>query len=341
MKLGLQLGYWQRTPYQGLVELTQEAERLGYNSVWTGEAYGSDAWTPLTWVGAHTKKIRLGTSVMQISARTPTCAAMSALTLDHLSEGRVIVGIGVSGPQVVEGWYGMPFKQPLARTREWIDIFRKVIERKMPVEHAGQHYQLPYTGAGSMSLGKPLKSITHPLRPHIPIFIGAEGPKNVAQTLEIADGWFPIFLSPYHWDIYGGILDNAPKGFEFILTGIGVHVNDNLEEALLPTKQMLALYIGGMGARNVNFHKQVIERMGYTDEAQQVQELYLAGEKDKAVAAVPDRLADEISLSGPKERIVERLQDWKKTPLTEMVIGRTDNLKNDIDRLRFFAEITL
>lgn len=341
MKLGLQLGYWQKTPYQGLVELSQEAERLGYNSVWTGEAYGSDAWTPLTWVGAHTKKIRLGTSVLQISARTPACAAMSALTLDHLSNGRVVMGIGVSGPQVVEGWYGMPFKRPLERTREWVDIFRKIIAREQPVTADGRQYPLPYRGEDSLKLGKPLKSITHPLRPRIPVFIGAEGPKNVAQTLEIADGWFPIFLSPYHWDIYDGLLAKMPKNFEVILTGLSVQVNDNLAEALLPIKWMLALYIGGMGSRDMNFHKQVVERMGYAAEAEQIQDLYLAGEKEKAVAAVPDRLADEISLSGPKERIKERLQDWKKTPLTEMVIGRSDNLEKDIDTLRFFAELML
>lgn len=341
MQLGLQLGYWQSQPYQGLIELTQEAERLGYRSVWTGEAYGSDAFTPLTWVGAHTKKIRLGTSVVQISARTPTCAAMSALTLDHLSGGRVVMGVGVSGPQVVEGWYGMPFARPLLRTREWVDIFHQVLAREAPVKYSGKHYQLPYEGEDSMGLGKAVKSITHPLRKRIPIFIGAEGPKNVAQTLEIADGWFPIFLSPYSWDIYDGLLDKMPAHFEVVLPSMAVQINDNLSEALFPTKWMLALYIGGMGARNMNFHKKVIERMGYADEAQQIQDLYLAGKKDEAVAAVPDKLADEISLSGPKERIAERLQDWKKTPLTEMAIGRTDNLEKDIETLRFFAELVL
>lgn len=341
MHLGLQLGYWQRAPYQGLIELTQEAERLGYRSVWTGEAYGSDAFTPLTWVAAHTSKILLGTSVLQISARTPTCAAMTALTLDHLSNGRMLMGIGVSGPQVVEGWYGMPFKKPLLRTREWVDIFNAVIAREQPVSYQGQHYHLPYQGADSLGLGKPLKSITHPLRSKIPVLIGAEGPKNVAQTIAIADGWFPIFLSPYHWDIYGGLLDNLPKDFEVILPAMAININDDLEQALLPTKMMLALYIGGMGAKDMNFHKQVIERMGYADEADIVQNLYMQGKKEEAVKAIPDKLADEISLSGTKDRIKERLQDWKKTPLTEMAIGRTDNLEKDIENLRFFAEVVL
>ncbi len=341
MKLGLQLGYWQSQPYEGAIELVQEAERLGYDSVWTGEAYGSDVFTPLCWVGAHSSKIRLGTSVMQISARTPTCAAMTALSMDHLSGGRFIMGVGVSGPQVVEGWYGQPFSKPLARTREWVEIFRKVLAREEPVDFQGEHYQLPYRGEGAWGLGKPLKSITHPLRKRIPVFIGAEGPKNVAQTFAIADGWFPIFLSPYSWDIYEDVLKDKPDDFEIVLSSMAVNIDDNLENALLPVKFTMALYIGGMGAKDRNFHKELITRMGYGEEAQRIQDLYLAGDKEAAVKAVPDKLVDEISLCGPKARILERIQDWKKTPVTTMTVGRTDNLEKDKDTLRFFAEAVL
>ena len=197
LKLGLQLGYWQAQPPEDPVGLAQEAERLGYDSVWTAEAWGSDAFTPLAWIGAHTSKIRLGTSVVQLSARTPTATAMAALTLDHLSHGRLTLGLGVSGPQVVEGWYGQPFSKPLARTREYVDIIRQVLRREAPVRSDGPHYPLPYTGEGSWGLGKPLRSITHPLRADIPIFLGAEGPKNVALAAEIADGWLPLYYSPY------------------------------------------------------------------------------------------------------------------------------------------------
>ena len=338
MKLGLQLGYWQRHPYPKTVELAQEAERLGYDSVWTGEAYGSDAFSPLVWVGAHTKTLRLGTSVAQLSARTPACAAMTAMTIDHLSGGRFIMGIGVSGPQIVEGWYGQSFRRPLERTREWLDIFRQIVAREQPVQLLGGSFRLPYDGEGSMGLGKPLKSITHPLRKKIPVFIGAEGPKNVAQTVAIADGWFPLYMSPYNWNIYGDLLDNLPPDFEVVMPAISISVNDDLAQALMPTKFMLALYIGGMGARHMNFHKELVARMGYGDAAQQIQDLYLDGRKEEAVAAVPDQLADEISLSGPRARIAERLADWKKTPLTTLAVGRTDNFERDVENLRFFAE---
>ncbi len=341
MKLGLQLGYWQKTPYAGALELALEAERLGYNSVWTGEAYGSDAFMPLCWIGAHTSKIRLGTSVMQISARTPTCAAMTALSIDYLSGGRFVMGVGVSGPQVVEGWYGQPFAKPLGRTREWLAIFRQVIAREAPVEFQGEHYQLPYRGAGSWGMGKALKSITQPLRPHIPVFIGAEGPKNIAQTLQLADGWFPLYLSPYRWSMYEDAMKNAPANFEVVLPSIGINVADDLQQALLPVKYMLGLYIGGMGARDRNFHKELVSRMGFAEAADRIQELYLAGDKEAAVQAVPDDLADEISLSGPRERILERLQDWKKLPIDEIAIGHTGNLENDKNNLRFFAEALL
>jgi F420-dependent oxidoreductase-like protein len=338
MKLGLQMGYWQKGPIPNMVGLAQEAENLGYDSVFTGEAYGSDALTPLTWIGAHTSKIRLGTSVMQISARTPACAAMSALTLDHMSNGRLTLGIGVSGPQVVEGWYGQPFNRPLERTREWIDIFRQVIAREGPVTLDGKQYQLPLKGG--MNLGKPLKSITHPLRSHIPVFLGAEGPKNVALAAEQFDGWLPMFISPYRMDIYDESLKNRPDDFE-IPVSINIHVNDNLDEALLPTKWMLALYLGGMGAKNDNFHKNLMGRMGFGDAAQEVQDIYMGGDVEKAVNAVPDALADEISLSGPKDRIKERIQDWKKTDVTSLIVGRKETAEESLDVVRFMAEVTL
>lgn len=336
MQLGLHLGYWNRNPYPG-IEIAQEAERLGYNTVWTAEAYGSDAISPLAWLGAHTSKIRLGTSVMQISARTPTAAAMTALTMDHLSNGRFILGVGVSGPQVVEGWYGQQFKRPLERTREWMQIFRKVIKRE-PLEFMGNQYQLPYQGPESLGLGKPLKSITHPLREHIPVFMGAEGPKNIALATEIADGWFPIFVSPYRMNIFDESLKNKPENFE-IPAMVQVNINDNLKDALLPTKMMLALYVGGMGAKDENFHKNLMERMGF--DVQEVQDKYLAGDHWGAFEAVPDALADEISLSGPVDRIKERLVDWKKSPITQIMISRTEDPKEDINRIRQFAELVL
>ncbi len=340
MKLGLQLGYWQKQPPLHALELTQEAERLGYDSVWTGEAYGSDAFMPLAWIGAHTSKIKLGTSVMQISARTPTCAAMTALTLDHLSGGRLILGIGVSGPQVVEGWYGQPFDGPLERTREWLQIFRQVLERK-PVEFQGEHYQLPFSGPGSWGLGKPLKSITEPLRSDIPVYLGAESPRNVSLACECFDGWFPLFMSPWSWDVYQDILPKAKKDFDIFMPSISVNISDNLEEALLPTKHTMALYIGGMGARNRNFHKEHLSRIGFAEEAEKIQQLYLSGDREGAVKAVPDRLADALTLSGPKERIVERLEEWKKTPLKGLAVAHSGDLQKDIETLRFFAESVL
>ena len=337
MKLGLHLGYWQKQPTDRFVELAQEAEQLGYDSVWTAEAYGSDALTPLAWIGAHTSKIKLCTGVMQISARTPVCAAMSALTIDHMSGGRLCLGIGASGPQVVEGWYGQPFARPLERTREWIDIFRQVIAREQPVSFDGKQYHLPYNGPGSVGLGKPLKSITHPLRKHIPVFLGAEGPKNIALSAEKFDGWLPIFVSPYRMNIFDESLANKPDNFE-IAAMVNVHVNDNLKDALLPIKMMLGLYLGGMGAKDENFHKNLMGRMGFGDEAQKVQDLYMAGKHMEAIEAVPDALADEIALCGPKERIRERLKDWQKSPVTSIMMGHLGDYNKTQETMRFLAE---
>ena len=214
LKLGLQLGYWGALYPANHVQLAQQAEELGYDSVWTAESWGNDAFTPLAWIGAHTSKIRLGTSVAQLSARTPTSCAMAALSIDHMSGGRMMLGLGVSGPQVVEGWYGQPFSKPLARTREYVDIIRQVLAREAPVTNDGPHYPLPYKNADGWGMGKPLKPITHPRRKDLPIFLGAEGPKNVTQTAEIADGWLPLYYSPYREEIYADQLKNAKEGFE-------------------------------------------------------------------------------------------------------------------------------
>ncbi len=320
LKLGLQLGYWGSKPPQNHVALAQQAERLGYDSVWTAEAYGSDALTPLAWVGAQTERIRLGTGICQLSARTPTAMAMAALTLDHLSHGRFLLGLGVSGPQVVEGWYGAPFSKPLSRTREYVSIVKQVLAREKPVTSPGPHYPLPYTGEGAWGLGKPLKPITHPLRADVPIFLGAEGPKNVALAAEIGDGWLPLYYSPFRQEVYAESLARAKPGFE-IAQMVVVNVTDDLEAGLVPIKHMLALYVGGMGAKKRNFHKELVTRMGFGGEAERVQELYLAGKKDDAAAAVPDALADEISLVGPRERIRERLDAWRETPVTSLLVG--------------------
>jgi F420-dependent oxidoreductase-like protein len=323
LKLGLQLGYWGANPPPDLVGIAQEAERLGYDSVWTAEAWGSDAFTPLAWIGAHTSRIRLGTSVVQLSARTPTATAMAALTLDHLSAGRFTLGLGVSGPQVVEGWYGQPFGKPLARTREYIDIIRQVLRREAPVTSAGPHYPLPYTGEGAWGLGKGLRSITHPLRADVPIFLGAEGPKNVALAAEICDGWLPLYYSPYRPEVYAESLQGMKPGFEIAQLVI-LNVADDVATGLAPVKAMLGFYIGGMGAKRRNFHKELMGRMGYAAEAEKIQDLFIEGKRGEAVAAVPDAFADEISLVGPIERIRDRLAPWRETPVTTLLTATHD-----------------
>jgi F420-dependent oxidoreductase-like protein len=327
MKLGLQLGYWGAGPPADAGTQVADAERLGYDSIWTAEAYGSDALTPLSWWGSQTKKVRLGTALCQLSARTPTAMAMAAITLDHLSGGRFVLGLGVSGPQVVEGWYGQSFEKPLARTTEYIDIVRQVFAREAPVTNDRPNYPLPYPGG--TGLGKPLKPIVHPLRKDIPIIMGAEGPKNVALAAEIADGWFPIFFSP-----------NAVKAFEpalaegFARPGAR-HTADDFEViALAPTligddieaaadafRPSIALYIGGMGAKSMNFHFDVFSRMGYEAEASKIQELYLEGRKAEAEAAVPTALIEDIALIGPKEKIRDDLEGWRESIATTLLVA--------------------
>ena len=243
LKLGIQMGYWGAQPPEDIIGIAKEAENLGYDAIWSAESWGSDVFTPLAWIGAHTSKIKLGTGIAQISARTPAATAMAAITLDHLTKGRVILGLGVSGPQVVEGWYGQPFSKPLSRTREYVSIIKKILKREEPVSNDGEHYPLPYSGEGSWGLGKSLKSITHPLRSDLPIFLGAEGPKNVTMTAEIAEGWLPLYYSPYRQEVYADQIKDAKEGFE-ISAGVLINICDDVEKGLIPVKNNLALYIG-------------------------------------------------------------------------------------------------
>jgi F420-dependent oxidoreductase-like protein len=321
LKLGLMLGYWGAQPEDHL-DLVLEAERLGFDSVWTAEAYGSDAISPLCWLGSRTTRITLATGLCQLSGRTPANMAMTAATIDHLCGGRFILGLGVSGPQVVEGWYGQPFPKPLARTREYVDILRAIWAREAPVVNDGEHYPLPYPGGAG--LGKPLKITTHPLRARIPIYLGAEGPKNVALAAEIADGWLPIFYSPEHSaPMYADALAAAPADFD-VACPVTVVLNDSVEEALSIVKWSLAFYIGGMGAKNMNFHLNVIGRMGFEEQAATVQELFLDNRREEAMQAVPDELADGIALVGPAARIKERLARWVHSPVTHLLAGTRD-----------------
>jgi F420-dependent oxidoreductase-like protein len=325
LKLGLQLGYWTAEPRTAreLVVDAQLAENLGYDSLWTGESWSSDAFSPLAAVAAATSTLRLCTGIAQLSARSPTTMAMHAITLDGLSEGRMCLGVGVSGPQVVEGWYGRPFGEPLARTREYVDILRQVFRRDAPVQSAGPHYPLPYTGDGAVGLGKSLKLITHPRRADIPIYLGAEGPKNVALAFEIGDGWVPLYWSPYREDVYQAPDISVRDGFE-IAVNVAVVVDDDITNALWPIKATLGFYIGGMGARGRNFHTELMARMGYEEEAHRIQDLFFDGQRDEAIAAVPDEFADEISLVGPRERIAERIEAWRAGPVTTLLIGSRD-----------------
>jgi F420-dependent oxidoreductase-like protein len=332
MKLGLQLGYWGAQPPEGVAELVAAAEESGFDALFTAEAYGSDAFTPLAWWGRETSRLRLGTSIVQMSGRSPASIAMHALTLDHLSGGRVVLGMGVSGPQVVEGWYGAPFAKPLARTREVVDIVRQVLAREAPVTNDGPHHPLPYDGPGSVGLGKPLRSIVHPLRADIPIWLGAEGPKNVAMTAEIADGWIPLFYSPAVAPMYREWLDEgfARPGarrtrddFEIAAT-VSLRITDDPAAALAELKPVVALYMGGMGAKGQNFHNDVFVRMGYADLANDVQDLYLAGRKDEAVARIPDELVDSLHIVGDAAKVKDRVAEWEDAGVTTVLLALTD-----------------
>jgi F420-dependent oxidoreductase-like protein len=341
LKLGLNTGYWAGGPPPGAVEAIAEAERLGVDSIWTAEAYGSDCLTPLAWWGASTQRVKLGTAIVQMSARQPAATAMAAMTMDHLSGGRFILGLGVSGPQVVEGWYGMPFAKPLARTREYIGILRDIWARKGPLESHGAHYPLPRPdGTG---LGKPLKSSIHPLREDIPIYLGAEGPKNVALCAELCDGWLAMLFSPTHQEIHRAALEEgfsrpgarrSAEDFEVAAT-VPLIISDDVDAAVDALRPFYALYFGGMGAKGVNFHANVPIRMGYEREVEEIQDLYLSGQKDAAAAKVPRILIEELSLVGPAEKIREDLEKWRESIVTTLLIS------GDAATLRAAAELVL
>jgi F420-dependent oxidoreductase-like protein len=326
VQLGYHTGYWSAGPPAGVTEAIAQCERLGFDSIWTAEAYGSDCLTPLAWWGASTSTVRLGTNIMQMSARTPAAAAMAAMTLDHLSGGRFVLGLGASGPQVVEGWYGQPYPKPLARTREYIEIVRKILARDAPVTHDGEFYPLPYRGGSG--LGKPLKSTVHPLRSDIPIMMGAEGPKNVALSAEIADGWLPMFFSPKMDGFYRAVLAEGfgrpgarrtAEDFE-VPAFVPMVVHDDVEEAANAMRPSIALYIGGMGAKSMNFHANHFARLGYEAEVAKIQELFLDGRKAEAMGAVPTKLVEDVALVGPAAKIRDELQLWESTVITSLII---------------------
>jgi F420-dependent oxidoreductase-like protein len=320
MQLGLVLGYWGSVPDKGLA-LAQEAERLGYHSVWVAEAYGTDAFTPLAWIGAHTQRIGLGTAIAQIPARTPAMTAMTVSTLDMLTNGRTLLGLGVSGPQVVEGWHGLPYGKPLVRTREYVAIVRDMLRREGPTRFQGEYYRLPYDGPDATGLGRPLKLIQHPVRSHVPIYLGAMGPKNVALAAEIADGWFPHMLSPLHLDdIY---LPQLAEGFaraghgkslaDFdVVAQVYVTVGDDLDACRRAEKKRLALILGGYGARTRNFYVNTVARYGYAKVLDQIQDLYLSGNKKAAEQAIPDELVDELTVVGPRAHVKQQLDVWRR-----------------------------
>lgn len=332
MKLGLQLGYWGALPPANAGELVAAAEDAGFDAVFAAESWGSDAFTPLAWWGAGTTRLRLGTSVAQLSARAPTACAMHALTLDHLSGGRAILGLGVSGPQVVEGWYGAPFGKPLARTREYVSIIRQVLEREAPVTSGGPHYPLPYDGPGAEGLGKPLKPIVHPIRADLPIWLGAEGPRNVALTAEIADGWLAIYFSLKLADRYNEWLDEgfarpgARRGradFEVAASAQVVVTGDRPAE-IERLRPVVALYAGGMGAEQRNFHAEVFTRMGYGPVVEEIGRLFRAGRKAEAAAAVPDELVTDIAIIGSPAEVREQVRAWEKAGVTMMLVSCQD-----------------
>lgn len=342
MRLGIMLGY--SGPKVSVnVPLIQEAERLGYHIVWSAEAYGSDAVSPLAWVGAHTSKIKLGTGIMQMPARTPAATAMTAMTLDQLSGGRFVLGIGASGPQVAEGWHGQAYGKPVARAREYVDVVRKIFAREAPLEHQGEYYQIPYKGPDATGLGKPLKSIVHG-RKDLPIYLAAIGPKNVELAAEIADGWLPVFFHPEKFKVFeesvrsGFAKAGGGKGFDRfdVAPYVTVAMGPDVKACLAAVKPHVALYVGGMGAKGKNFYNDLACRYGFEEAAEKVQNLYLSGRQPEAIAAVPDELVDAVSLCGPRERIAERLSLWKKTPVTTLNIN-----VGSPDVLRTMAELVL
>ena len=337
MKLGLSIGY-SGPQLQIPLKKIQLAEQLGYDSVWTAEAYGSDAITPLAYIAAHTERIRLGTGVIQLAARSPANAAMAFATLDQLSGGnRAICGLGVSGPQIVEGWYGQPWGKPYYRIKDYVSIMRKVFRREEPVTHEGKEISLPFTGEGSLGIGKALKSIMH-MNPNIPIFLGTGMEATVKLTAEIADGWLPLGFVPETAKLYDDWLadgfargDKAPSSFE-CQAGTQVQITNDIKSALDSIKPGIALYVGGMGHKTKNFHKEMMIRRGFGDAAERIQELFLAKRKEEAAAEVPDEFVDQGALIGPKERIKKRFRDWEDSGITGLTVG------GDEEAIRFMAE---
>jgi len=339
MKLALGIGY-SGAQMSIDMEAILEAERLGYDCVWTAESYGSDAVTPAAWAAARTTRIHVGTAIMQIPARTPAMTAMTAMTLDGLSGGRFRLGLGVSGPQVVEGWHGQRYGKPLAKTREYVEIVRAILRREKPVEFRGEYYEVPYAGPGATGLGKPLRSILHG-RAEMPIYLAAIGPKNTALAAEICDGWIPTFFAPRHMAMFQGWLDEGfrarggkPARFD-VRASAAVVVGDDVAACRARIKPRIALYAGGMGARDRNFYNELMQRYGYEEAAARVQDLYLAGKKAEAEAAVPDALVDEVALCGPRERIRERLAEWRAAGPTTLAIS------GDRAALRLMAELCI
>src|SRR5829696_2349673 len=342
LKLGLNTGYWAGGPPPGITDAIAEAEKLGFDSIWTAEAYGSDCLTPLAWWGSQTERIRLGTAIVQMSARQPAATAMAAMTMDHLSGGRFILGLGVSGPQVVEGWYGMSFRKPLARTREYIGILRDIWARQGPVTNeGGEHYPLPLPdGTG---LAKPLKASIHPLREDIPVFLGAEGPKNIALAAELCDGWLAMLFSPTQPDYFVGALtegfgrDGARRSFDDfeVAATVPMIVSDDIEQAADALRPFYALYFGGMGAKGKNFHANVAIRLGYEKEVEEIQDLYLGGKKDDAAAKIPRQLIEDMSLIGPEDKIRGDLEKWRESIVTTLLVS------GDAATVRKAAELVL
>jgi F420-dependent oxidoreductase-like protein len=338
VRLGLQLGYDDPVLWAGLAE---EAERCGFHSVWTSEAYGSDAVSPLAWIGSRTTNVRLGTAIMQMPARSPATTAATVATLDLLSGGRVLLGLGTSGPQVAEGWHGQAWGKPLTRTREYVEIVRAVLRREAPLEHHGEHYDIPYSGPGATGLGKPLRIIVHPPRAEVPIYLAAIGPKNVALAAEIADGWLPIFFSPERFaETHRPMLEEGfarrggrPEGWD-LAAHVPVVMTDDVAAGRDFLKPLLALYVGGMGAKGKNFYTRLAERYGYADAAATIQDLYLAGKKNEAIAAVPDALVDEVALVGNRARIADRVAAFRECGVGTLILQARQP-----EALRLLAEL--
>jgi F420-dependent oxidoreductase-like protein len=337
VRLGLQLGYDDPLAWTALAE---EAERCGLDAVWTSEAYGSDAVTPLAWLAGRTRRIRLGTGVLQIPARTAATTAATAATLDILSGGRLLLGLGASGPQVVEGWHGAPWGDPLGRTREYVAVVRAVLRREA-VEHHGRHVDLPFRGPGATGEGRPLRLIVRPPRPDVPVYLAANAPGGVALAAEIADGWLPMFVSPERLAaVHGAALGHGfalrggrPEGWD-LAPQVPVAVSDDAAAARDALRPLIALYVGGMGSRRRNFYARVVTAYGYGDAVTRIQDHFLAGRRGEAAAAVPDALIDEVALVGDRARIRDRLGAWRDCGATSLVLAT-----RDAEALRLVADL--